>query len=78
MLRLEVNKGSTPCTKECPFFEERGEVQCFGGPKKTACRMVMHEWWVDCQKYDVRTAVVNGKRIRKLYKTNRKKAERYE
>jgi len=55
MIVMIASKGSTPCGKSCPYFEESEEVQCIGGPKKTHCKLIMQPCWLDCNEFDVRT-----------------------
>jgi len=55
MIVMIASKGSTPCGTGCPYYEETGEVQCIGGPKKTHCRLIMKPCWFDCNVFDVRT-----------------------
>ena len=56
---IAVEEGGIACDASCPYYEESGVVQCYGGPKKSNCRMIMSPWIVDCH-------VFNPKQLYKL------------
>lgn len=58
ILAAKPKKGGTTCSSACPFYQETGEVRCFGGVKQTHCRMIMQPYFVDCNQFDVTTMQV--------------------
>ena len=59
---IAVEEGGIACDASCPYYEESGVVQCYGGKKKSNCRMIMSPWIVDCH-------VFNPKQLYKLRAT---------
>ena len=47
-------EGATPCNADCPFYEESGVVQGYGGPLRSHCKAVMQDVQADCRKYNMR------------------------
>lgn len=48
MLLIALRKGGSPCSKDCPFYEDNGVVRGINGPLKTHCRGTMESVMVDC------------------------------
>ena len=53
MLLIALRKGGGPCSTDCPFYTQTGQVRGYNGPLKTHCRMVMNPWMADCDIFDV-------------------------
>ncbi len=54
-MRIYVfEEGATPCNADCPFYEESGVVQGYGGPLKSHCKAIMQDVQADCRKYNMR------------------------
>lgn len=53
MMRLvAIEEGGIACDASCPYYEESGVVRCYGGPKKSSCRMIMNPWIFDCNQFN--------------------------
>lgn len=52
MLLIALRKGGSPCSKDCPFYEDNGVVRGINGPLKTHCRGTMESVMVDCDIYN--------------------------
>ena len=52
MLIIALQKGGSPCSKDCPFYSEEGVVRGINGPLKTHCRATMETVIVDCEVWN--------------------------
>ena len=59
MTVIAIEEGGIACDASCPYYEESGAVQCYGGPKKSHCQAIMQDWSFNCNKF-------NPKRLYKL------------
>lgn len=76
---IGLTEGGAKCSSACPFYEESGEVQGFGGSMRTHCRMTMHPWMADCDIYNPNTIVtleVTKEQWAKMQEAVNKKAKR--
>ena len=53
---VSVEKGGSPCSKDCPFYTENGIVRgVHGVPLPTHCRATMETIIVDCEHFNPHT-----------------------
>lgn len=79
-LLIATRKGGVKCSSACPWYTETGKVRGIDKvPLKTHCRMTMHPWMVDCDRYDphhIETVEVSEEQWQAMLTAVKKKAKK--
>lgn len=79
MLIVALRKGGSPCSKDCPFYEDNGVVRGINGPLQTHCRGTMETVIVDCdvwKPHEIEKLEVSEQQWQDMQRAIRKRAKK--
>ena len=79
MLIVALQKGGSPCSKDCPFYAEEGIVSGVCGPIKTHCQATMQTVIVDCDVFNphkIEKLEVSAEQWQTMQRSVKKRAKR--